>query len=179
MTGLPLAPVAQRLVSADGSYTTYSGTASPSPAKNHLEELSDCIGHLDRQGFPKPLVHLIDREGDSVGHIRCWDAVGSCWLVRAKDNPKVDYAGTPTACKAVAADLAFNKTRQVSYQGKTYWQWVAQVEVTLSRPAKPSHLCPWVKERHTTRCPRRSGAGNVGGQPRPGRGRRRVGAMAV
>lgn len=68
-TGLPLAPVAQRLVSADGSYATYGDTASPSPAKNHLEELSDCIGHLDRQGFPKPLVHLIDREGDSVGHM--------------------------------------------------------------------------------------------------------------
>jgi hypothetical protein len=137
-TGLPLAPVAQRLVSADGSYATYGDMASPSPAKPHLEEVSDCIRHLDAQGFPKPLVHLIDREGDSVGHIRRWDAAGSRWLVRVKDNPKVDYAGKPTACKAVAADLAFSKTRQVSYHGKTYWQWVAQAEVTLSRPAKPS-----------------------------------------
>ncbi|MDD2725611.1 MAG: hypothetical protein PHH59_16545 [Methylovulum sp.] len=62
---MPLAPVAQRLVSADGSYATYGDKASPSPAKNHLEELSDCIRHLDAQGFPKPLVHLIDREGDT------------------------------------------------------------------------------------------------------------------
>ncbi len=137
-TGLPLAPVAQRLVSADGSYATYGDTASPSPAKNHLEEVSDCIQYLDGQGFPKPLVHLIDREGDSVGHIRRWDAAGSRWLVRAKDNPTVDYQDKPMACKAVAQELAFSKTRQVQYHGKTYWQWVAETEVTLSRPAKPS-----------------------------------------
>lgn len=150
-TGLPLAPVAQRLVSADGSYATYGEPASPSPAKHHLEEVSDCIQYLDSQGFPKPLVHLIDREGDSVGHIRRWEAAGSRWLVRVKDNPKVDYGDKPMACKAVAADLAFSKTRQVSYHGKTYWQWVAQAEVMLSRPAKPSHLCPVGRRRASNR----------------------------
>lgn len=137
-TGQPLAPVAQRLVSADGSYATY-GDATPSlPAKNHLDEVSDCIQYLNGQGFAKPLVHLIDREGDSVGHIRRWETVGSHWLVRVKDNPKVDYEGKPMACKALAQELVFIKTRQVSYHGKDYWQWVAEAEVTLSRPAKPS-----------------------------------------
>jgi len=138
LTGLPVAPVAQRLVSADGSYSTYGDAASPSPAKNHLEEVTDCIRHLDAQGFPRPVVHMIDREGDSVAHIRCWDAAGSLWVVRAKDNPKVGYGDKPTACKAVAADLVFGQTRQVSYHGKTYWQWVAEAEVSLTRPAKPS-----------------------------------------
>ncbi|POZ49540.1 hypothetical protein [Methylovulum psychrotolerans] len=139
LTGLPVAPVAQRLVSVDGSYATYGDAASPSLAKNHLEEVADCIQYLDAQGFPKPVVHMIDREGDSVAHIRRWDAAGSLWVVRAKDDPKVDYADKPTACKAVAAGLAFSKTRQVSYHGKAYWQWVAEAEVTLGRPAKPSH----------------------------------------
>ncbi|MDD2722815.1 MAG: hypothetical protein PHH59_02165 [Methylovulum sp.] len=55
-TGLPLAPVAQRLVSADGSYATCGDTASSSPARPHLEEAGDCIRHLDAQGFPKPRV---------------------------------------------------------------------------------------------------------------------------
>jgi len=27
------------------------------------------------------------------------------------------------------------------------WQWVAETEVTLSRPAKPSHLCPVGKRK--------------------------------
>lgn len=136
--GQPLAPVAQRLVSADGSYATYGEPRPDLPVKNHLDEVSDCIQFLDGQGFAKPLVHLIDREGDSVGHIRLWQATGSYWLVRAKDNPKVDYQGKPMACKAVAQELSFSKTRQVSYHGKTYWQWAAEADVTLTRLAKPS-----------------------------------------
>lgn len=42
-TGLPLAPVAQRLVSADGSYATYGEATPTCPAKAHLDEVSDCI----------------------------------------------------------------------------------------------------------------------------------------
>lgn len=137
-TGQPLAPVAQRLVSTDGSYATYGEPGSGLPVKHHLDEVSDCIQFLDGQGFAKPLVHLIDREADSVGHIRRWEAANSHWLVRVKDNPKVDYQCKPMACKAVAQELAFSKTRQVSYHGQTYWQSVAETDVTLTRPAKPS-----------------------------------------
>ncbi|MDP2178685.1 MAG: hypothetical protein Q8K19_09285, partial [Methylicorpusculum sp.] len=137
-TGQPLAPVAQRLVSREGSFATYQ-EANPQPiVQNHLDEVSDCIQFLEQQGFAKPLVHLIDREGDSIAHIRRWEATGSHWLVRVKDNPKVDYQAKPMACKAVAQELEFIKTRSVSYHGKAYWQWVAETEVTLTRPAKPS-----------------------------------------
>jgi hypothetical protein len=50
----------------------------------------------------------------------------------------VTYQGRPLACRAVADRLTFKKTRQVSYRGKQCGQWVAQAEVTLTRPAKPS-----------------------------------------
>jgi hypothetical protein len=136
--GQPLAPVAQRLVSADGSYASY-GEAKPTlPIKDHLDEVSDCIAYLEGQGFAKPLVHLIDREGDSVGHIRRWEAAGCHWLVRVKDNPKVEHEGQSLACKAIAQTLTFVKTRQVTYHGKQYWQWVAETPVRLTRPARPS-----------------------------------------
>jgi IS4 transposase len=135
--GQPLAPVAQRLVSNEGSYATYQST-HPVPAKHHLDEVTDSIRHLEQQGFAKPLVHVIDREGDSVGHIRAWETAACRWLVRAKDNPKVAYHGQSMGCKAVAADLEFTQTRPVSYQGKVYWQWVAEADVHLTRPAKPS-----------------------------------------
>ncbi len=72
------------------------------------------------------MVHLIDREGDSVGHIRRWQAAGSLWLVRVNDDPKVDYRDKPMACKAVAQTLAFAKARLVTYHGETCWQWVAE-----------------------------------------------------
>ena len=137
-TGQPLAPVAQRLVSRDGSYATYQ-KINPTPViKHHLDEVTESIQYLETQGFLKPLIHIIDREGDSVGHIRTWDAAGCWWLVRIKDNPKVEYNGKALSCKAVAQELTFEKTREVSYHGKPYWQWIAETPVCLTRPAKPS-----------------------------------------
>ena len=137
-TGQRIAPVAQRLVCADGSYSTYGNDELSLPIKNHLDEVSDCIAFLDKQEFEKPLVHIIDREADSIFHIRCWEAGQSRWLVRVKDDPRLDYNGTQMKAKAIADELEFVKTREVIYHGKTYWQWVAQADVTLTRPAKPS-----------------------------------------
>ena len=137
-TGQPLAPVALRLVSAEGSYATYNAAKPSLPVKDHLDEVSDSIEHLEGQGFGKPLVHIIDREGDSVGHIRRWDAAGSHWLVRVKDNPKVEWKGQALACKTLAQGLEFHRTREVTYHGKRHWQWVAETDVRLTRPAKPS-----------------------------------------
>lgn len=137
-TGLPIAPVAQRLVSAAGSYSTYGDEELSLPVKNHLDEVSDCIAFLEKQAFEKPLVHMIDREADSVFHIRCWEAGQSRWLVRVNDDPSLDYNGTSIKAKAIADELEFVKTRKVLYHGKPYWQWVAEADVTLTRPAKPS-----------------------------------------
>ena len=136
--GQPLAPVAQRLVSADGSYATYGGATPDPQAKDHLDALSEAIAHVEGQGFARPLVHIIDREGDSAGHLRRWDAAGRLWLVRVKDNPRLDYDGRPMACKAVAQGLTLTQTRSVTYHGQPCWQWVAEAEVTISRAAKPS-----------------------------------------
>ena len=36
--------------------------------------------------LPTRLVHVIDREADSVGHYRAWDDEGHLFLVRADDR---------------------------------------------------------------------------------------------
>jgi len=89
--GQPLAPVGQRLVSAGGIYFTYGEAKSNLPINGHLDEVSDCITYLEGQGLSKPLVHLIDRQRDSAGHIRRCEVAGCLWLVRVKDNPKVEH----------------------------------------------------------------------------------------
>ena len=138
-SGEPLAPVAQRLVSAEGSYATYEASSSPAvPVKAHLDEVTHCIGHLEQQGFEKPLVHMIDREADSVGHIRQWQSAGYYWLIRVNDNPTVEYAGHPMACQQIADHLTFTESREVTYHGKPAQQWVAETQVRLTRPAQPS-----------------------------------------
>jgi hypothetical protein len=63
-------PVAQWLVSSDGSYATYQDINPIPVIKHHLDEVTGSIQYLEIQGFLKPLIHIIDREGDSVGHIR-------------------------------------------------------------------------------------------------------------
>lgn len=137
-SGQPIAPVAQRLVSAQGSYASYGDGTQPVAAQDHLDEVSDCIEHLQTQGFAKPLVHIIDREADSVRHVRRWQAAGCLWLIRAKDNPTVVYEGQSVGCKQVAQQLIFSKTIPVDHKGKKCSQWVAEADVVIARAAKPS-----------------------------------------
>jgi Transposase DDE domain len=136
--GQPLAPVAQRLVSSEGSLATYDSTDPGELAKAHLDEVTDCIGQLERQPWPKPLVHIIDREADSVRHLRAWESQGCHWLVRVKANPRVMHDGQSRPCKEVAKTLTYERTRQVDYRGKKRWQWVAQTDVLITRDATPS-----------------------------------------
>ena len=93
---------------------------------------------LQSQRWPKPLVHIIDREADSVRHLRAWESLGCHWLVRVKDNPRVMHNGRAMASKAVANSLTYQPTRQVQYRGKTCNQWVAQTEVTITGESAPS-----------------------------------------
>jgi hypothetical protein len=62
--------------------------------QNHLDEVSDCIARLEQQNFAQPLVHVMAREADSIGHLRRWEADGTHWLVRAKGKTP------PLSCRA-------------------------------------------------------------------------------
>ncbi|MEZ5476580.1 MAG: transposase [Thiolinea sp.] len=137
--GQPLAPVALRLVSRDGSYATYEAETAAHPVvREHLDEVTHCMATLEQQAFDKPLVHIIDREADSVGHIRQWEQGGYHWLVRIKGNSRLTHQGKTTNGKAIAQTLSFEKARPVVHQGKKHWQWIAETPVSLTRPAKPS-----------------------------------------
>lgn len=134
-TGLPLAPVAQRLVTANGSYSTYKSNELDENVASHLDEMTSCIDYLQQQAFAKPLVHIIDREADSIGHIRQWQKNGYLWLTRAKDHTTVTFEKQSMTCPEIANTLSFNKIRQVSYHSKPQWQWVAETTIAITRDA--------------------------------------------
>jgi len=134
-TGLPLAPVAQRLVTVNGSYATYKNNELDGNVSSHLDEVTTCIDYLQQQGFAKPLVHIIDREADSIGHIRQWQENGHLWLTRAKDHTTVTFEQQTLTCPQIADRLSFKKTREVSYHGKAQWQWVAETNIVMTRKA--------------------------------------------
>ena len=90
-------------------------------------------------GVSQTLVHVIDREADSVGHYRQWDEAGHRFLVRADDR-RVLWKGRDVllteVVKKLAAKRALTDLRAVEYRGQSARQHVGQTTVVLHRPAK-------------------------------------------
>jgi hypothetical protein len=86
--GAPLGVPVQDLVTAQGVWSSCADTISPK-VSSPLDELSERMSWLEQQKFGPRLVHVIDREADSVGHLRRWTRDGQLWLVRAKGKMKL------------------------------------------------------------------------------------------
>lgn len=136
--GSPLAPAVLSLRAADGVHC--SRCMQPRQAGSPLDELDPAMSYLERQKLPRPLVHVIDAEADSVWHFRQWATCpGRSFLVRADDR-LVECAGPQRRCSAIREELrrqnSFRYTREVLYHGKKMQQWVAEASVHLTRAAQ-------------------------------------------
>jgi hypothetical protein len=139
--GQPLSPVAQNLATATcllSTYRTDKPGARPAQKLTHLDELSERLRWLDAQKLGKPLVHIIDREADSVDHMRQWSAAGHHWLIRAKGGSRVRSGQESLKLEALAQRLTYQRVRGVEHKGKPCQQWVAETTVVLARVAKPA-----------------------------------------
>jgi hypothetical protein len=135
--GEPLAPLWQNVVTSAGVYTTR--TEQREVEQPHLDELTQRMKHLDQLPLGRPLVHIIDREGDSVGHFRQWQ--GHLFLVRVKGGQRVQWAQQKPLLHEVAGELersaAFVYCRDVDFHGRAAQQFVAETTVVLTRAARP------------------------------------------
>lgn len=136
--GSPLAAPAQNLVTANGVLSTMAPGAVP--VRPHLDELGERMAWLEKQNFGKPLVHIVDREADSVAHMRGWSEAGHAWLVRAKEGSRVRFGGGEIRLDEVGKALSYNEVREVECRGKPATQWLAGTRVVLARKAKPNRL---------------------------------------
>lgn len=133
--GDPVGAVAQNLVTAQGVWSTYQNGCHAPLA--HLDELSGRMQWLEGQGLGKALVHIVDREADSVGHLRQWSAQQWRWLIRAKAGARVHDAGHSCTLAQVAEGLQYTVADTFEYQGQRVQQFIAHSEVSLRRPARP------------------------------------------
>jgi len=137
-TGTPLAPVYHGLLAEDGVHSSMA--AQPQAAMSQLDALAPVMASIDHLGWAKPCVHILDREADSIAHLRHWHDAGYCFLVRANDRGRARWHNQHIALRDIADRLKrrglFQKTRKVSYRGETKEQWVASTSVTVIRPAK-------------------------------------------
>ncbi len=135
--GSPLTPMEIHLKTADGVLSTRGPAPKDLP---HLDQVLPTMEASLSWNLDKSLLHVIDREADSVDHYRRWDAKGFKFLVRADDR-RVEWRGKSVLLSEVRRSLAKGKafrkvTDEASYRGRPAQLWVAETRVTLKRPAK-------------------------------------------
>jgi len=142
--GEPLAPVCQDLRAVDGVHSSRHEKVQPS--ESCLDELEPVLSFIDSLQLGVPVVHIIDREADSVGHYRQWQAAGHLFLVRADADRSVKHEGKdqklPAVVELLTSRQAFRDTREVQWHGQPARQWIAETEVILDRPAQPHRVGP-------------------------------------
>jgi hypothetical protein len=134
--GQPLAPLELSLLASEGRHST--AAAKPLPPVTHLDQVLPIMQASRQWNLPKRSVHVVDREADSLYHLRQWHADGHLFLVRADDR-RVTYRKASRLLSEVVETLsqegAFQDTGAVEVRGKKGRSFVAATEVVLSRPA--------------------------------------------
>jgi hypothetical protein len=141
--GRPLGPMEFRLRTAHGLLTTRPSGATAPPG--HIDELAEVFAASKRWHLDRPIVHVVDREADSVGHFRAWHRAGHRFLVRADALRIVTWNGQAVQLPVVVAglenqfqivpDATGQPLRVTTAQGPGYVR-AAEAAVVLDRPAK-------------------------------------------
>jgi hypothetical protein len=145
-TGAPLAPAYHELATAEGVLSTRSDRRLPERA--HLDALTLNQAQLERLNLGKPLVHIVDAEGDSVGHLRRWHAKQQRFLTRGDSIRWVLWKGQQCQVGTIVPQLELRYARAVEYKGRAAQQYLAETEVTLHKAARTHRM---VKGRHVHR----------------------------
>jgi len=141
--GRPLGPMELRLRTAGGMLSTRVGDAEMPPG--HVDEVLDAMSAARGWNLDKQLVHVIDREADSVGHYRKWHSRGHRFLVRADDDRLVQWHGRERKLADVVAGLSLefqdvlngrSEPEIVTIREGKGRVRVAETQVVLHRPAK-------------------------------------------
>jgi hypothetical protein len=135
--GAPVAPASVSLTTAHAVQSTRD--EPPAADTCHIDQVLPAMRYVRGCGFGGAVVHVIDREADSVNHWRQWAADGHWAVVRADDR-KVLCRGQETTLRAVADGLrrdgALKDTGAARYHGRKARLFVAEAAVVLHRPGK-------------------------------------------
>lgn len=142
-TGCPLAPIALNVVTKHEILSTYREEVSRS--ETHLEELAQRVGYLEKCGFEKPLVHIVDREADSIQLMR--KLCDQKWVFRSRSNSRVAHEGLTVRVDELAKRLTYLVSREINYKGQKAIQHLAETEVLIDRISQPKRRIDGKKQR--------------------------------
>jgi hypothetical protein len=149
VAGKPLAPGFQSLTASDGQHSTHSEQALPS--ESMTDAVTTAMETVESLKLGKKLVHMTDREGDSVWHFRHWDDHGRLFLSRADNERLVRHEGVERSLPEVARRLQpqMEFAREIKYKGRKASQYVAETTICLERPACLHRMVDGQRKRQT------------------------------
>jgi hypothetical protein len=131
--GGAIAPIAMSVVSDKKIMRTYK--AEEKRGTTHLEELVECINHIESAILPeKNCVHIIDREADSVRFMRALK--NKKWLLRSKGESFVTHNNQSVRIDTLAKQLTFSQSREIMHLGNKVEQHLAEANVKVTRAAQ-------------------------------------------
>ena len=134
-SGLPIAPLAQTLSDALGCYSTFSQHSAG--RKSHLDSLTEQIKVIEQYPIEKTCVHIIDREGDSIAHLREMSSQGFKWLIRAKEGHRIEHQGKTCKVAEAAERVETQQVQPIAYKGNQHMLHVGETAIRITRAAKP------------------------------------------
>jgi hypothetical protein len=133
--GHPIAPVELRLQTLDRTFST--AASIPPRRATHIDLLLRTMNAVQRLLPGRTLVHVIDREADSVAHFRSWDRKRHLFIVRARAPRRVRWRGESRLLREIIPLLPFTAIGTVTFRGKQAVQEIAEADVLLDRAAWP------------------------------------------
>jgi Transposase DDE domain len=135
--GAAIAPADVTMTTADNVLSTRDEAVPAGVAP--IDQVLPAMRYVRDQNFGPKVVHVIDREADSVNHWRQWSAAGHRALVRGDDR-KVLHAGQETTLAAVADAMRgeglWKDAGPALYRGRQARLFVAEAAVVLHRAGK-------------------------------------------
>lgn len=132
-TGDPLAPVYLGLEAEDGVHSTRRELVLP--RRRQLDELNRTFSYVEQLGLAKPCVHIVDRQADSLLHLRRFSRCRRRFVIRSDEIRRVTYQGASLLLKEVEAQIKpdLKQVREIELGGKKAFQYIAETEVVLER----------------------------------------------
>lgn len=136
-TGEAIAPIVHNLKTSEKVYSTYDKNISNE--STHLEELASRTKWIKESlNIKKEIVHIVDRESDSVAFMREMVKNGELFLLRVNNRNKVYYPKNNEEIKQIELSEKVGlgkKVKSVKYKGKQVKIYVNECEIEIRRDA--------------------------------------------
>ncbi|MEM6474137.1 MAG: hypothetical protein AAF802_31660, partial [Planctomycetota bacterium] len=136
--GRPIAPLWIELRDQAGIHSTRDHQIRP--AGSVLDEIVGNLRFVQSLALERQAVFIIDCEADSIWHLRQWHAQAMQFVVRGKAWFTVMHEGKSRSLKQIGDLLhqgdCYLPGESFSYRGQEVRQWIAETEITITRPAR-------------------------------------------